>query len=274
MRKHLKRPSPAMGVALIALFIAMGGTTYAATGGNFILGNPNSATSQTGLTSNNAGKAVNITQQNTGAAATALGLNVPSGKTPFTVNSATRVTNLNADQLDGYHANGLTRTTRAVGLSTISFGGTPQAVATATLVVPKTGFVHLEASAAAEDIFSSAPCADCLIAISLRNDSTGAESREAVGRVGANSGDVRDIEPLALSWTFPASAGTRTYTLLAKFFDQSGGGGSVSFRNEIVHAHFMPFGFDGRSTVLAPVPTSSAKATGGHVERHLLVPVR
>jgi hypothetical protein len=272
MLKLLHKPSPAMAVALIALFIALTGTTYAATGGNFILGTPNTATSQTGLTSNNAGKALNVTQQNTGAGATALGLNVPSGKTPFTVNSSTKVTNLNADQLDGYHANGLTRTTRAVGASTISFSGTPQAVATATLVVPKTGFVYVDASAAAEDIFSSAPCADCLVAIQLRNDSTGSVSREAVGRVGANSGDVRDIEPLALSWTFPASAGTRTYTLLAKFFDQSGGGGTVSFRNEIVHAHFMPFGYDGRSTVLAPIPTSAAKAAGG--ERHFFVPVR
>jgi hypothetical protein len=101
MRKRLHNPSPAMAVALIALFIALGGTTYAATGGNFILGMPNDATSQTGLTSNNGGKALNITQQSTGTGATALGLNLPAGKSPFTVNSGTKVMNLNADRLDG-----------------------------------------------------------------------------------------------------------------------------------------------------------------------------
>jgi hypothetical protein len=97
------RPNHATVVAYLALFVALGGTTYAATGGNFILGQANTATSQTGLTSNNAGKALNVTQQSTGTGATALGLNVPAGKPPFTVNSGTKVTNLNADKLDGKH---------------------------------------------------------------------------------------------------------------------------------------------------------------------------
>jgi hypothetical protein len=100
--RHLKKPSPAMFVACLSLFVALSGVTYAATGGNFILGQANTATSQTGLTSNNAGKALNITQQNTGVGATALGLSVPSGKPAFTVNSGTKVANLNADKLDGF----------------------------------------------------------------------------------------------------------------------------------------------------------------------------
>jgi hypothetical protein len=69
------------------------------------------ATSQTGLTSNNAGKALNITQQNTGAGATALGLTVAAGKTPFTVNSGTKVANLNADKVDGLDSTAFLRTT-------------------------------------------------------------------------------------------------------------------------------------------------------------------
>ena len=78
----MRKPSPSMIVSLLALFVALGGAGYAATGGNFILGKANSATSQTGLTSSNAGKALNVTQQSTGAGATALGLTVPSGKPP------------------------------------------------------------------------------------------------------------------------------------------------------------------------------------------------
>jgi hypothetical protein len=45
------RPNHATVVAYLALFIALGGTTYAATGGNFILGQPNSAGTPTQLSS-------------------------------------------------------------------------------------------------------------------------------------------------------------------------------------------------------------------------------
>jgi hypothetical protein len=89
----------------VALFVALGGTTYAATGGNFILGQPNSASSTTALSAPVAGnKALLLTNTNTGAGATALGLNVASGHAPFTVNSGTKVTNLNADMLDGLNS--------------------------------------------------------------------------------------------------------------------------------------------------------------------------
>jgi hypothetical protein len=93
-------------VGYIALFIALGGTTYAATGGSFILGNPNSASSTTSLSAPVAGKALQVTNTSTGASATGLGLNVASGHSPFTVNSGTKVTNLNADKLDGIDSTG------------------------------------------------------------------------------------------------------------------------------------------------------------------------
>jgi hypothetical protein len=89
-------------VGYIALFVALGGTSYAATGGNFILGQPNSASSTTSLSAPVAGKkALQLTNTSTGAGATGLGLSVASGHPPFTVNSGTKVTNLNADRLDG-----------------------------------------------------------------------------------------------------------------------------------------------------------------------------
>src|SRR6266404_5868732 len=104
MLKRFHRPSPAFVISLVSLFVALGGTTYAATGGNFILGKANTATAQTGLTSKNAGKALSITQQSTGTGATALGLSVPAGKPPMTVNSGTKVANLNADMVDGIYS--------------------------------------------------------------------------------------------------------------------------------------------------------------------------
>jgi len=45
------RPSHGTVVAYLALFVALGGTTYAATGGNFILGQPNTASTATQLSS-------------------------------------------------------------------------------------------------------------------------------------------------------------------------------------------------------------------------------
>jgi hypothetical protein len=95
------RPSPASALAATALFVSLGGTAWAATGGGLVLGFPNSATSATQLTATNNGKALQLTQNSTGGSATALGLSVASGRPPMTVNSPVKVANLNADLLDG-----------------------------------------------------------------------------------------------------------------------------------------------------------------------------
>lgn len=96
-------PHPATAIALVALFVALGGVGMAATGDNFLLGKSNSATSSTSLVAPIAGgKALQLTNTDTTRdGSTALGLSVGSGHPPFTVNSKKRVTNLNADLLDG-----------------------------------------------------------------------------------------------------------------------------------------------------------------------------
>jgi hypothetical protein len=97
----MRKPAPATVIATVALFVALGGVGIAATGGNFILGASNTAGAKTSLSTQVNGKALDITNTNTGASATALGLNVAAGHAPLTVNSQTKVANLNADQLDG-----------------------------------------------------------------------------------------------------------------------------------------------------------------------------
>jgi hypothetical protein len=75
LRSRFHKPSPAMVVSLIALFVALGGTTYSATGGNFILGQSNTAGAPTLLssgTTNGAG-AFKVTNTSTGRAITAVG---------------------------------------------------------------------------------------------------------------------------------------------------------------------------------------------------------
>lgn len=105
----MRKPSPAMIVALVALFVALSGVGVAANGGNFILGHANSATLSTALSAPVVGgKALQVTNTNTSnPASTALGLSVAAGHAPFTVNSAVKVANLNADLVDGLDSSAL-----------------------------------------------------------------------------------------------------------------------------------------------------------------------
>jgi hypothetical protein len=104
----MRKPSPATVIALVALFVALGGVGVAATGGNFILGQSNTATTNTALSAPIAGgKTLQLTNNDTSnAASTALGLNVASGHAPFTVNTGIKVAGLNADKLDGIDSTG------------------------------------------------------------------------------------------------------------------------------------------------------------------------
>jgi len=74
LRPHL---TYANVMVTILAFIVLGGMSYAASGGNFILGQSNSASSTTALTRTgaNAGKGLQVTNMSTSAGATALGLN-------------------------------------------------------------------------------------------------------------------------------------------------------------------------------------------------------
>jgi hypothetical protein len=77
MRKRF-RASHGTIVAYLALFVALGGTTYAATGGKFILGKSNSASTTTQLSSG-AGNALKVTDTNGGTGLYASGGNRSKG---------------------------------------------------------------------------------------------------------------------------------------------------------------------------------------------------
>jgi hypothetical protein len=97
-----RRVSPGTAIGGLALFVALGGPGWAATGGNFILGQANEATSQSTLSSTTPGNTLVLRNNATGATGSALYLQVPAGHAPLGVNSSTRVTNLNADKLDNF----------------------------------------------------------------------------------------------------------------------------------------------------------------------------
>jgi hypothetical protein len=75
-------------IAYLALFIALGGTAYAATGGTFLLGRSNQANATSSLKNTGSGAALKLT---TGKATTP----------PLAVSNGTKITHLNADELDG-----------------------------------------------------------------------------------------------------------------------------------------------------------------------------
>ncbi|HUR02514.1 MAG TPA: hypothetical protein VM347_08240 [Nonomuraea sp.] len=91
---RIPHPNHATVVAYVALSLALSGTAYAATGGTFVLGRSNAASSPTGLTS---------------SAGTPLVLNAKTGYAPLAVNSTTKVNRLNADLLDGVDSAALQR---------------------------------------------------------------------------------------------------------------------------------------------------------------------
>ncbi len=108
----MRKPSPAgiaMIIAVVALFVSLGGVGAAANGANLILGRSNTASKNTVLTAPVVGgKTLQLTNTNTtNAASTALGLNVAAGHAPFMVNSGVKVANLNADMVDGFDSSSL-----------------------------------------------------------------------------------------------------------------------------------------------------------------------
>jgi hypothetical protein len=163
----MRKPSPATVIALVALFVALGGVGVAATGGNFILGQANSANRTTGLTVNtlptacpapcqalqvtdnssalNAGglgvlgKSASIpaaTIQNAGGTS-ALSLLVNPGKPPLTVNSAARVAKLNADKLDGIDSTGFVQGRGTLLATRMVFAGASKQL----LAIPGLGYL-------------------------------------------------------------------------------------------------------------------------------------
>ncbi len=96
-----------VGLAVVlALTVGVASTALAGTGvgATFNLGKTNTVNAISKLVGSVAGPSLQIDNNSTDAAATALDLQVEPGKAPMKVNSITQVQNLNADQVDGKSA--------------------------------------------------------------------------------------------------------------------------------------------------------------------------
>ena len=104
MLKHSTqwRPPLSLLISLLALFIALSGTTYAGTARSLLLGVKNHAKAQTSLSASIPRSAFQVTNTSKRAGAGAIGLKVAPGHSPLVVSrGAGKAINLNADSLDG-----------------------------------------------------------------------------------------------------------------------------------------------------------------------------
>jgi hypothetical protein len=123
LRSRRRVPSPAMAVALLALFLNVAGVTYAASGGTLILGRSNTASSTTSLTASPK-KGTALSVKNLNRSGSAASFAVRGSAAPFTVNSSTKVGNLNADRLDGLNSSAFQSKSNIVrmGANQMNFG--------------------------------------------------------------------------------------------------------------------------------------------------------
>jgi hypothetical protein len=100
----------ALIAAVVSAFVAAGAAV--ATTQTFTLGTTNTVDAPSTVTAGATGlnaKMLQLTNNNTGSSATALGLTTPSSRPPMTVSSDARVANLNADKIDGIDSAGFLR---------------------------------------------------------------------------------------------------------------------------------------------------------------------
>ena len=123
-----------VGLAVIlAMVFGVASAAFGANGQAWILGQGNAATAITKLAGAVGvnGPMLQLINNNADANDTALDLRVQSGEAPMRVNSATKVDNLNADQLDGVDSAGLLRDSLYERSRSTTGGGAPNETASA-----------------------------------------------------------------------------------------------------------------------------------------------
>jgi len=263
--------------AVVGLVCALiGGATVAlagsGVGGVFNLGQTNSVDAKTTLTGASPGIQLQVTNTN-GAGKSGLAVTsasgyptgtftnsdggsagafaVSSGVAPFTVSSQTKVTNLNADLVDGFHVNQImSGGGRIAQASAANLGSAPSDVqATVTLTAPNAGFVLVQGSIVAEDYFAAARCNTCTVFVRVLDVSANDYSVISAGTIG--NGTSGEYLTIPVQWVFPVTAGSHSYKLLTALSGISSGGPAV-MDNPVLTAEFIPFGHSGSSTILAP----------------------
>jgi hypothetical protein len=247
----LRFPSPSLVISMLALMVALGGAGYSATGGTFILGQTNSATSQTRLVAPFAGAAFRIDNTSTAAVASGLNIVTDAARPPLVVSSSVKVANLNVDKLDGLSSNQLARVGRGFK-SDFGSGATFSDAASIRLTIPQAGFVLVTGNVNA--ISGSVDCNPCYVHALLLDKTTHDVSPVMIASVG-NGSAATDESVIAVTWVFPVIAGARTFALQTAPAEI---GSDVGVANPAITALYVPFGPTGTLDLTGGLPQSIA----------------
>jgi len=261
-------------LALLALFIALGGTTYAATAlpknsvgtkqlkKNAVTGvkikNGSVTNTKIGANAVTGAKVKNDSLSGADILESSLG-KVPSATAADSATNATNATNAthattadtattagNANALNGYAANGLIRIAQGSNGGSVVLGGADTTVASVSITAPAAGFV--EVSADYNTIGTGCPCEGWYI---LRDAvTTTLSGNYKITRNETSS----TYHSSALGWIFPVTAGVRTFQL--RGFNSTGT--TVSANGAALQAVYVPFGSTGAGTLGTTTGASSA----------------
>jgi hypothetical protein len=250
-------------IALLALFIALGGTTYAATAlpansvgakqlkKNAVINKKIKANAVTGAkVKNDSLTGADVNESTLGKVPSAANADhATSANSATTATNATNATNAataaNANLLNGIAANGLVRVARGNNSGNTALGVTNTTITTVSLTAPAAGFVLLTADVNTNG--TGCPCEGWYL------------MRDAVsGTLSSNYKIVRNetssvYHEGALTWIFPVTAGARTFQLQG--FRNLGT--TLNANGAALTALYVPFGSTGGAT-LGPLHSATS----------------
>jgi hypothetical protein len=276
MRKYaLAAPSPAMVIASVALFVALGGTGYAA---SQLAHSPAAGVAKKKkkkvVSETAADKALfnNLIPSAHVAFAAAAGsasfatnaahaTSADSATSATTATSATSATTAtNSNQLQGFAANQLVRATSAAAGNTVDPCGSPAALSgfesttftnavTNTVTAPVAGILVILGHTASEFDASSPAASSLRLLARLAVDGTqaGPQSETSLSETAATC---REGRTMSLSFAVPVTAGTHTVAVQVAKSTTTGGTGKAYVGNASITTMFVPFGSSGTQGVM------------------------
>ena len=236
-----------VGLAImLALVLGAATTALAGTGvgAPSNLGKINTVNAVSKMVGSVAGPSLSIDNNSTNATATALDLQVEPGKTPMKVNSGTKISNINVDQVDGRSANQLTR----VAFAQNSPRRTERDTTLETsITAPTAGFLLINATT---NVTQNGSNVIGLISVDGSFDDPSLKDLS-----------VDDKEIFTTETLVPVEAGNHTVSF--KAFSSID---TTVYEGTTLSALFVPFGADGELPSAAPSASGAAQTPGAGQE--------